>query len=85
MDPPNTNAETEKKESSTSPTELFSSAQYLGQAAMSGFNKETKVDKAKAAAAADDLLEAANQNGNIINYTFQSANIVNRWLKGMIN
>lgn len=68
MDPPKTNAETEteKKESSNSPTELFSSAQYLGQAAMSGFNKDTdnKVDKAKAAAAAEDLLEAAEQYGN---------------------
>jgi hypothetical protein len=60
---PNTN--TEKKESSTSPTELFSSMQVLGQAAMSSFNKETdKVDKAKAAAAAEDVLQAASQYGN---------------------
>lgn len=64
MDP---NTTTEKKESSTSPTELFSSVQVLGQAAVSTYNKESdKVDKAKAAGAAEDILQAASQYGNLI-------------------
>ncbi|KAJ1687019.1 hypothetical protein LUZ63_018409 [Rhynchospora breviuscula] len=68
MDP---NTKTEKNESNTSPTELFSSAQILGQAAMSTFHNESdKVDKAKAAGAAEDLLGAASQYGKLDNTSY---------------
>ncbi|KAJ3702813.1 hypothetical protein LUZ61_006518 [Rhynchospora tenuis] len=68
MDP---NTKTEKNESNTSPTELFSSAQILGQTAMSAFHNESdKVDKAKAAGAAEDLLGAASQYGKLDNTSY---------------
>ncbi|KAJ4835605.1 hypothetical protein Tsubulata_047232 [Turnera subulata] len=49
-----------------STTELFSSAKVVAEAAQSTFNKEgDKVDKAKVAGAAEDLLGAASQYGKL--------------------
>jgi hypothetical protein len=60
---PNTGSS--RHEASSSPTDLFSSAQVISDAAMSAFRHEsTKVNKAEAAAAADNLLHAVSQYGN---------------------
>ncbi|KAJ4750702.1 hypothetical protein LUZ62_047603 [Rhynchospora pubera] len=50
----------------SSPTDLFSSAQVIANAAMSTFKHEpNKVNKSEAAAAADSLLHAASQYGHL--------------------
>ncbi|KAL1365819.1 hypothetical protein HN51_013785 [Arachis hypogaea] len=56
----------EKKEEQHSTSELFSSAKLVAEAAQANFRGEAdKVDKAKAADAAGDLLDAAGQYGKL--------------------
>ncbi|KAJ3693006.1 hypothetical protein LUZ60_012101 [Juncus effusus] len=65
MDP---NTKKDHDDESNSPTELFASAKVVEQSAMSAFRGETdKVDKAKAADAADDLLHGASKYGKLEN------------------
>lgn len=55
-----------KKEEQRSTSELFSSAKLVGEAAQANLRGEgDKVDKAKAADAAGDLLDAAGQYGKL--------------------
>ncbi len=62
MDPPSGEHNKPKPTSS----DLFSSAKVVAGAAQSALNRDTdKLDKAKVAGAADDLLEAAAQYGKL--------------------
>ncbi|QHO16434.1 hypothetical protein S83_032576 [Arachis hypogaea] len=56
----------EKKEEQHSTSELFSSAKVVAETAQANISGEAdKVDKAKAANAAGDLLDAAGQYGKL--------------------
>lgn len=66
-----THQEHSQKHRQPSTSELISSAKLLAEAAKSSMNHETdKVDKARAAAAAEDLLDAASRYGKLEEKSF---------------
>ncbi|KAJ4711437.1 nodulin-related protein 1 [Melia azedarach] len=70
--PTNTNTDSKQQQHhQPSSSELLASAKYAAEAIKSTFSNESdKVDKAKAAAAAEDLLGAASRYGNLEDKSF---------------